>query len=250
MNKLMVRLTTLCTALMFMLPFATELSAQGVERTWSQAKIHVPAALTRDGRACNGVVGTGTCQSRIKPGRFPVLVFLHGSAPTQTGAFFHNLGTVVVYPDSYARPGRFSGEQAFREEKVPFVNMRTEEAAYAASQLGGQPWADTSKLILAGHSEGGIATAVYSSGGYKARIIMSWVCGGQGWQTLSGIRGGGPILALAGGADPIFNRLGQGRGCASHVGWGNQHIVVPNAGHHLWNQPIAKQAVAQFVQAQ
>ncbi len=217
-----------------------------VALTWARAKIYVPASLTKDRRDCSGYVGRGDCLGKIAPGRHPVVVFLHGSLPTQTGRFWNGLGVIVVAPDSFARPGRVSGENAYREAKWPFVQMRIEEARFAAAQLAGQPWADPSRLILAGHSEGGITAALYPGSEYRARIIFSWTCRGWGGQW-DGIRGSGPVLALHGDADPLFHRLGQGRGCVDHIGGRGPVVVIPGGRHHLWNMPLARQSVAAFL---
>ena len=50
------------------------------------------------------------------------------------------------------------------------------EVAPALKAITSQPWADVSKLVLAGASEGGVPVARYAGNEFAARMIFAWSC--------------------------------------------------------------------------
>lgn len=54
--------------------------------------------------------------------------------------------------------------------------LRASEIPLALNALGSAAWADTSRMVLAGTSEGGPAVARYNGNEFAGRILYSWSC--------------------------------------------------------------------------
>lgn len=112
------------------------------------------------------------------PGPFPVVVFNHGSSggpipPTYTevprafAGLLSDHGIAMIVP---MRRGRGKSEGVNREEpSACSVDSARQGIAYASAAVDAafdylrkQPWANMDKLVLAGHSRGGILAAIYA----------------------------------------------------------------------------------------
>lgn len=112
------------------------------------------------------------------PGPFPVVLFNHGSSggpipPTYTenpralAGFLVERGIALIIP---MRRGRGKSEGVNMEEPSPCtLDAARQGLAYASSAVDAtfdflrkQPWARMDKLVLAGHSRGGLLAAVYA----------------------------------------------------------------------------------------
>ncbi|MDL2358237.1 MAG: dienelactone hydrolase family protein, partial [Pseudomonadota bacterium] len=165
-------------------------------------------------------------------GRFPVVLFNHGSSggpipPTYTenpralAGFLNERGIALIVP---MRRGRGKSEGVNQEEpSACTVASARQGIAYAAGAvdatfafLRAQPWADMDRLVLAGHSRGGVLAAVYAGehpGVAKGVINFSggWkndTCGEQDINLAlfdgAGRRAGGPAIFLYGRGDGFY----------------------------------------------
>lgn len=100
--------------------------------------------------------------------RVPVVVFLHGSSGLALKAigewqlWLASLGVASFAPDSFGLPDRVTYsspvDKAFYEK---LHALRLSEIGLAVQALQSAPWADTSRMVLAGASEGAVAVARY-----------------------------------------------------------------------------------------
>jgi hypothetical protein len=54
--------------------------------------------------------------------------------------------------------------------------LRASEITLAVQAIKSLPWADTSRLVLAGTSEGGPAVARHEGNEFAGRMLFSWSC--------------------------------------------------------------------------
>jgi dienelactone hydrolase len=221
--------------------------AQGAT-AWTGGKIFVPASLSTSNAACESAT-TGNCAGQIKPGRHPVIVFLHGCGGPRTPSVFLNHGAIVVAPNSFA-----GGAACQRDARVmaQLVAQRHGDIAYAAGQLRAAAWADPAKLVLAGFSNGAQTTATYGGGEFRARVIVAWTCNNPRAPDQNGVRGAGPVLALLGTADEFYKGIGVSGDCGSAVagrGGPSQSIMIPGGGHEILDHATTRSAVAAFIPA-
>lgn len=206
------------------------------------------AGLSVPGRLCSGPVN-GQCAAAIKPGRHPVIVFLHGCGGPRDPEPLLDLGAIVVEPDSFAGGLRCTMN---RKSLVQLLKARHADIAYAAGQLKAAAWADPDKLILAGFSNGAQAAATYPGGEFMARIIIAWTCNNPHAPDQNGVRGMGPVLALLGTADEHYRRIGFTGDCGAAVAERpdpSRSIRIPGGGHEIFTHPTTRKALAAFVPA-
>lgn len=163
-----------------------------------------------------------------------------------------------VAPDSWARgissrPDGCTGDL----ETVRAVRLlRLEEIAYAVRQLAADPTVDQKRIVLLGHSEGGLAVATAAPPKTVAGIIISgWMCHssvplGVGIAAPPNI----PVLALAFEHDSFIahgthNTIPSGR-CSAYF-HGRKHateLIIPGEGHTTGARAEARLAVEKFLQ--
>jgi dienelactone hydrolase len=221
--------------------------AQGAA-AWGGGKMFVPASLSTSNAACESPI-TGNCVGQIKPGKHPVIVFLHGCGGPRTPSAFLNLGAIVVAPNSFA-----GGAACQRDARaiVQLIAQRHGDIAYAAGQLRSAAWADPAKLVLAGYSNGAQTTATYGGGEFRARVIVAWTCNNHRAPDQNGVRGAGPVLALLGTADEFYKGIGLTGDCGSAVasrGGPSQSIMIPGGTHEILDHGMTRSAVAAFIPA-
>lgn len=186
-------------------------SGRQAQSAWSGGRLYVPAPLSASGLPCESPPD-GRCAGAIKPGRHPVIVFLHGCDGLRTPHAFLLPDAIVVAPDSFAAGARctfawrWSG--ALREARLAHI-------AGALERLRSAAWADPSRLLLAGYSHGAQIAAIYPGHEFKARIIIAWTCHSPFTPELNGIRGSGlpspssapPTKSTTNGASPETARM-------------------------------------------
>jgi hypothetical protein len=174
------------------------------ERAWLAGSLAIPDGASTDPRCAGGTfpIGSkrgGECSPAISGPR-PLVIFLHGcSGPIQEHhiEMFRRLGYAVVAPDSKA-----SGREMTCPTKVYSVMARFQEIDDALAKTESWPWVDRSRIVLAGQSEGGIATALYERPGVlRARIIMGWSCNSSA-MFYHGLKGTEPALSFVFDRDP------------------------------------------------
>ena len=218
--------------------------AQAGAAAWKAAKIYVPAALAAGGADCESDVG-GKCTA-IKPGKHPVIVFLHGCGGPRSPRTFLGLGAIVVAPNSFAGGASCKPDAAYM---VKLVGERHGDVAYAASQLKAAPWADPARLVLAGYSNGAQTTATYPGDEFKARIIVAWTCNNPRVAAQNGTKGNGPALALLGTADEFYKKVGITGDCNAALAKreGSRSILIKGGSHEILDHAETRAAVAAFV---
>lgn len=226
------------------------LSADGpdVQATWREAQIVVPAEESR--QRCAGR-GRHDCLQQISGDKkLPVVVYMHGCTGPNIGVVddFARFGYITVAPNSLARAKR-TVDCEVGSNKKQIMQLRFQEAAYAARMLKELPMVDQKRLILAGFSEGGVTAALHPGDEYAARVILGWTCtSSDSWWT--GIRGprNAPALAIVGGRDHYYlNNVNAGQ-CRVGARPKSRSIVLKDVGHDIVFLPETWRAVEEFLQ--
>lgn len=234
---------------------------QSLAQAIQQADVFLPGRATNGpdyfGKFRNAPPGAGT--------RVPVVVFLHGSsglglaAIQQFQRWLGSLGIASVAPDSFALPDRVTYKSPIDKASYERVHdLRASEIGPALAAVHQQPWADASRLVLAGTSEGAVAVARYAGREFAARLIYSWSCELNYFveSPRTAPVDGRPVLNVISNRDPYFSRANAWLGAESAVGHcgpafaGNAaaaFVLVPDAPHTLLNQPATRHATAGFL---
>jgi hypothetical protein len=135
--------------------------------------------------------------------------------------------------------------------------LRGSEIPLALQALRSVPWADSSRLVLAGTSEGGPAVARYSGNEFAGRILYSWSCENnyfvQEHRTAALTQ---PVLNVMSATDVFFSPANTWLGNAAAKGYcgdalkDNKQatiVLIPGAPHTLLNLPAARHATTGFV---
>jgi dienelactone hydrolase len=224
---------------------AAPVLAQGAP-AWDGGKLFVPAALSTTGAACESAPG-GACASQIKPGKHPVIVFLHGCGGPRSPKTFFDLGAIVVAPNSFASGARC---EADANAIVKLLGKRYEDVKFTAAKLKDASWADPGKLVLAGYSNGAQTTATYPGEEFRARVIVAWTCNNARRPEQNGIKGKGPVLAVLGTADEFYKKIGLSGDCSAAAkarGETSRSVLIPGGGHEILDHATTREAVAAFV---
>ena len=220
--------------------------AQASKKAWSAGKIYVPAALSVSGAACESAPG-GKCEKEIKPGKHPVIVFLHGCGGPRSPRPFLEQGAIVVAPNSFADGAACKPDAQYM---VGLIKTRHGDVSYAASEVKNASWADANRLVLAGYSNGAQSTATYPGDEFKARVIVAWTCNNQRVPEQKGVRGSGPVLALLGTADEFYKKVGISGNCEEAVknrGGASRSILIAGGSHEILEHATTRSAVAEFI---
>jgi dienelactone hydrolase len=219
------------------------------------------------------VVDTWKHRVTVEPsgvsGPVPVVLFIHGcnGLGTLPGILYPDTrawvqtvtqaGWRFVAPDSWARGtwNRPDGCTADIETERAVRLLRLEEIAYAVRQLAADSTVDQKRIVLLGHSEGGLAVATAAPPKTVAGIIISgWMCHssvplGVGIAAPPNI----PVLAIAFEHDSFIahsthNTIPPGR-CSAFFP-GRHHateLIIPGEGHTTGTRAEASQAVVKFL---
>ncbi len=222
--------------------------AQTGAAAWNGGRMFVPAALSASGKPCEAAPG-GACEMQMKPGRHPVVLFLHGCGGPRAPKAFLDLGAVVVAPNSFAGGAKCTPDAA---AIARLIEARHADVKFAAERLKASAWADPARLVLAGFSNGAQTTATYAGDEFKARVIVAWTCNNPRRPEQNGVRGSGPVLALLGSADEFYKKVGIGGDCGNAVkarGEGSRSVLIAGGGHDILDHAATREAVAVFVPA-
>lgn len=202
---------------------------------------------------------------RSAKARVPVVLFLHGSSGLglkAIGQWQHWLATqgiASVAPDSFALPGRITYKSPIDKASYERLHaLRASEIAPALAAIQAAPWADTTRLVLAGTSEGAVPVARYSGQAFAARMMFAWSCENNYFvaEPRNAFTPDQPVLNVISGADPYFSSanpwLGnpQARGSCAQALTGNPQslvAVIPDAPHTLLNLPRVQEVTAGFL---
>lgn len=221
-------------------------SAFAQEAAWKAGRMFVPGALMQDGKPCGSEAG-GKCVAGLKPGKHPVVLFLHGCGGPRTPNVFFALGAIIVAPNSFSQGAKCNENDM--NAMVALLKSRGQEVAFASKQLRESSYADPDKLILAGYSQGGQLTAIYPGSEFKARVMVAWTCTHKSPQ-LTGLKGSGPALAVLGTNDEYFRKVGISGNCDSAVasrGGPSKSVLIKGGSHEILDHAETKAAVAAFL---
>ena len=235
----------------------TAASSTGVAQ---RAAVVLPASVT-GGTAYVGTLANAPKEAKA---RVPVVVFLHGSSGLELKAigewqlWLASLGVASIAPDSFALPDRITYKSPVGKDVYEKIHaLRASEIPLALQALRAAPWADMSRVVLAGTSEGGPAVARYSGNEFAGRMMYSWSCENnyfvQDHRTAALTQ---PVLNVMSSTDVFFSPSNSWLGNSAAKGYcgdalkDNKQatiVLIPGAPHTLLNLPAARHATAGFV---
>jgi dienelactone hydrolase len=216
------------------------------------------------------VTGRGVYQGKFKDapavtGRFPVVIFLHGSsglglkAIAEWQLWLASLGVASLAPDSFALPDRITYTSPIDKATYEKIHaLRASEIAATLAALLKQPWVDPSRIVLAGTSEGSVAVARYTGSEFAGRIVYSWSCEPNYFvvEPKNAFEADKPVLNVISSVDPYFSQANPWLGnpaakghCADALQDNKKAtiVLIPGAPHTLINLPQARIATTAFV---
>jgi len=198
-------------------------------------------------------------------GKVPVILFLHGSSGLNLKAisewqlWLASLGVASLAPDSFSLPDRIIYTSPVDKATYEKIHaLRLSEIGAGLSALHRQPWADPSRLVLAGMSEGAVAVARYTGTEFAGRIVYSWSCEANYFVTdpKNAFDPDTPVLNIISSTDPYFSQSNAWLGnpaakghCADALKDDKKAtiVLIPGAPHTLLNLPAARSATASFL---
>lgn len=237
-------------------------TAQSLAQAIQGASVALPAAATGG----TPYLGPWRDLPRATGAKVPVVVFLHGSSGLGLKAigewqqWLAGLGIASVAPDSFALPERLTYKSPVGKDVYEQIHaLRLSEIAPAVQALAATPWADMSRLVLAGTSEGATAVARHAGSEFAARMIFSWSCEDNYFvqAPANALPATQPILNVMSSTDVFFSPsnawLGNpsARGHCGEALRDNKRaaiVLIPGAPHTLLNLPVARAATASFLQ--
>jgi dienelactone hydrolase len=234
-----------------------------MKRAWDAAIVRIPET---NGSYSSYIMSHITEKSVKASQSFPTIIYLHGCSGVWAGTytrlnFLATAGFVVIAPISFARkkyPQSCDPAIAKGGMYRGTLNMRQNDAAYAIANAKQLSWVDEDKIILMGHSQGGVTTATFKSKhdttSVNARVIEGWTCH-AGWGEYKGINASAnePVLSLVGKNDPWFQNSWSLGDCGSYMNKdnGSQSIVLPkgaiSARHALLEDIDLQKTVLEFL---
>lgn len=236
-------------------------NAESLAASVQQASVCLPAS------AAGGTVFCGKFRELPKPvaGPVPVVLFLHGSSGLSLKAiaewqrWLAEQGWASVAPDSFALAQRVTYKSPIDKASYERIHaLRASEIAPALEALRQQGWADASRLVLAGTSEGAVPVARHTGNEFAARMLYAWSCEANYFVTepRNALPANRPVLNVISNTDPFFSKSNTWLGnpeAQGHCGAALKDnpqaavVLVPNAPHTLLNLPAARLATAGFL---
>ena len=199
--------------------------------------------------------------------RVPVVVFLHGSSGLGLKAieewqrWLADMGVASVAPDSFALPDRLTYTSPIAKPVYERIHaLRASEIALAVVAVKASAWADPTRLVLAGASEGATAVARYTGTEFAGRIVYAWSCEDNYFieSHRTAIPADQPFLNVISITDPFVSTANAWLGnsaarghCGDAVRGSKVATVVLIAGapHTLLNLPASRAATAELVRS-
>ena len=136
-----------------------------MERSWKSAIVRIPGSL---GKSTVSTVDEMEKKLSEKVKKFPTVIFLHGCYGVHPGThhrikFLADHGFLTIAPVSFARLKYPKSCDIYTYQSGLYrgtINIREFDAKYAITKLKNLNFVDTENIILMGHSEGGITTAI------------------------------------------------------------------------------------------
>jgi len=240
---------------------AVEHTPQSAANVIQQANLAMPSAMTGG----DAYFGKWKNQPRgERPG--PVVLFLHGSSGLTLPAieewqkWLSGLGIASVAPDSFALPGRLTYTSPVDKAVYERIHaLRASEVELAKEALKQAAWADPSRILLAGISEGATTVARNGDVTFAARMIFSWSCENNYFVEAHKTRviADQPVLNVMSSVDPFFSLANPWLGnpdakgnCAVALAASKQAtvVLVPGAPHTLINLPYVRAITRAFLE--
>lgn len=238
-----------------------------VHTTASAQAVMERAAVVLPARATGGEMFVGRWKeapTQVRE-RVPVVVFLHGSSGLGLKAigewqqWLATLGIASVAPDSFALPDRLTYKSPVAADIYERIHaLRLSEIALAVQALRQAPWADSTRWVLAGTSEGAAAVARYRGDEFLGRIVFSWSCENNYFvrQHDTALPQDRPVLNIISSTDPYFSPSNSWLGnpdASGHCAAALRHnpqasiVLIPGAPHTVLNLPAARHPAAGFL---
>jgi len=232
-----------------------------IERTWAAAVVALPA-LSADAplvSTMNSPAMTRRLALLAEGEALPVVVYMHGCTGIGNLDFMRSLaaeGFAVIAPDSFARsfrPLQCEPETKSGGFNVFVYDFRLTEISFALEKLWSTDWADWSRMVLAGASEGAVAVALYRGDEFNGRVIAQWTCNGA--PLVAGIDApmDEPIFAVVGADDLWYADLADGEArddCskffADRPGSRSEIIYKPGA-HNVFENAAMVESMVSFL---
>lgn len=240
---------------------ALQHTVASAEEVVQRAAVVLPASVT--GSAV--YVGAFRDAPREVKTRAPVVVFLHGSSGLGLKAigewqqWLASLGVASIAPDSFALPDRVTYTSPVDKSMYEKIHaLRASEIALAVKALRSAAWADTTRMVLAGASEGAPAVARHAGDEFAGRIIYSWSCENNYFvqEHRTALAREQPTLNIMSATDVFFSPSNGWLGNPSakgHCGDALKDskqasiVLIPGAPHTLINLPAARHATVGFL---
>lgn len=225
------------------------------------AQVALPTALTQS----TPFVGKWRDMPNNLSGKVPVVVFLHGSSGLGLKAieewqrWLADMGIASIAPDSFALPDRVTYKSPIPKSNYEQIHaLRASEIPLAVAALKSAAWADTSRMALAGTSEGATSVARYTGNEFVARMMYAWSCEDNYFveSHRTAIPADQAFLNVISLVDPFFSStntwLGNDKprghcGDAARAYKKATVVLLGDAPHTLLNLPAARAATAEFV---
>ena len=179
--------------------------------TVEQADVCLPSSVT-GGKA---FFGKFKDLPKFQGAKVPVVLFLHGSSGLGLKAigewqqWLCSLGYASVAPNSFALPGRATYQSPIDKDSYERIHaLRASEIEPSLVAIKNQSWADTTRLVLAGTSEGSVPVARYAGSDFAARMLFAWSCETNYFvkAPLNAFEINKPVLNIISASDPFFSK--------------------------------------------
>ena len=227
----------------------------------SGAQIGLPASLTQ------AAMYVGPLQKAPPaPGpQVPVVVFMHGSSGLGLQAiaewqhWLAGMGIASLAPDSFGLQDKLTYHSPIDKDTYEQVHaLRASEILLALAAIRQLPWADSSRLVLAGSSEGAVSVARYTGKEFAGRIIFAWSCEDNYFVSAhkTAIADDQLALNIISTQDPYFSPANSWLGNSQAVGHAGtafrnnpqaRVVLIPGSQHTVFNLPQAKEPVEAFL---
>ena len=227
----------------------------------SGAQTGLPASLTRAAM----YVGPLQKASPAPGPPVPVVVFMHGSSGLGLQAiaewqhWLAGMGIASLAPDSFGLQDKLTYHSPIDKDTYEQVHaLRASEILLALAAIRQLPWADSSRLVLAGSSEGAVSVARYTGKYFAGRIMFGWSCEDNYFVSAhkTAIADDQPALNIISTQDPYFSPANSWLGNSQAVGHAGtafrnnpqaRVVLIPGSQHTVFNLPQAKVPVEAFL---
>jgi len=227
----------------------------------NEAQVAFPASLVQ------GAIYVGPLKDapKLSSAKVPVVIFLHGSSGLGLKAigewqqWLASLGIASIAPNSFALKDRMTYSSPIDKETYEKLHaFRATEIDITLKALQQMSWADKSKLVLSGTSEGSVPVARYTGKEFAGRIMFAWSCEDNYFVTAhkTAIPDDQPTLNIISSTDPYFSPSNTWLGNSQAIGHcgsilkNNKKasvVLIPGGPHTVLTFSQAKGPVQSFL---